>query len=38
MISVIVPVLNEAPRLREVLQELQRVLPAAEIVVVDGGS
>lgn len=38
MISVIVPVLNEAPRLPALLRELQRVLPAAEIVVVDGGS
>lgn len=38
MISVIVPVLNEAPRLPALLREVQRVLPAAEIVVVDGGS
>lgn len=38
MISVIVPVLNEAARLSAFLRELQRVLPGAEIVVVDGGS
>lgn len=38
MISVIVPVVNEAPQLPALLEELQRVLPAAEIVVVDGGS
>lgn len=38
MISVIIPVLNEAPRLAALLQDLGRVLPGAELVVVDGGS
>ena len=38
MISVIIPVLNEAPRLPVLLQQVVHVLPGAEIVVVDGGS
>lgn len=38
MISVIIPVLNEAPRLPALLRELQHLLPGAELVVVDGGS
>lgn len=38
MISVIIPVLNEAPRLPALLPELLRLLPGAELVVVDGGS
>jgi rSAM/selenodomain-associated transferase 2 len=39
MISVIIPVLNEAPRIRRMLRELQALQRAGdEIIVVDGGS
>lgn len=38
MISVIIPVLNEAPRLPPLLRGLQRLLPEADLIVVDGGS
>ncbi|MFO1446911.1 MAG: TIGR04283 family arsenosugar biosynthesis glycosyltransferase [Opitutaceae bacterium] len=38
MISIIVPVLNEAPQIRPFLRHLRARAPAAEIIVVDGGS
>jgi len=38
LISIIVPVLNEAPIIRGFLEQLRLVAPAAEIIVVDGGS
>ena len=38
LISIIVPVLNEAPIIRGLLEQLRLVAPAAEIIVVDGGS
>lgn len=37
-ISIIVPVLNEAPLIRGFLQHLRSQAPDAEIIVVDGGS
>ena len=37
-VSIIVPVLNEAPIVAGVLHHLREVAPRAEIVVVDGGS
>jgi rSAM/selenodomain-associated transferase 2 len=37
-LSIIVPVLNEAATLRRFLQHLREFAPAAEIIVVDGGS
>lgn len=37
-ISVIIPALNEAPRLPATLANVRACLPASEIVVVDGGS
>ena len=37
-ISIIVPVLNEAPLIRGFLQHLRHRAPDAEIIVVDGGS
>jgi rSAM/selenodomain-associated transferase 2 len=37
-LSIIVPVLNEEELLGEFLQDLRRVAPFAEIIVVDGGS
>ncbi len=38
-LSVVVPVLNEAPRLAATLPALRKDLPAgAELIVVDGGS
>jgi rSAM/selenodomain-associated transferase 2 len=38
MLSVIVPVLNEAAHLERLLADLERVCPEAEVIVVDGGS
>jgi glycosyltransferase involved in cell wall biosynthesis len=38
VISIIVPVLNEAALVREFLAELRRCVPRAEILVVDGHS
>lgn len=38
MISVVIPVLDEADNLRRLLPDLARRWPAAEVVVVDGGS
>jgi rSAM/selenodomain-associated transferase 2 len=37
-LSVIVPMLNESPRIAGTLNALRRAAPAAEIIVVDGGS
>jgi rSAM/selenodomain-associated transferase 2 len=37
-VSIIVPVLNEAPIISGFLQRLREVTPEAEIIVVDGGS
>lgn len=36
--SVIVPVLNEAPRIRTCIGNIRQCLPGSEIIVVDGGS
>lgn len=38
MLSIIIPVLNEASNLRRLLPSLQQTCPGAEIIVVDGGS
>lgn len=38
MVSVIIPTLNEGPRLAPLLASLHAVVPEPEIVVVDGGS
>lgn len=38
MISIIVPVFNEAPLIRPFLQQLRERAPEAEIIVADGGS
>lgn len=38
MISIIVPVLNEAARLQAFLSDLQRLAPHCEIIIVDGSS
>lgn len=38
LLSIIVPVLNEAPNLRWTLPDLPQKCPGAEIIVVDGGS
>ena len=38
MLSVIIPVLNEAKNLENILSRLRTVCPAAEVIVVDGGS
>ena len=38
MISIIVPVVNEAPLIRSFLQHLRERAPKAEIIVADGGS
>ena len=37
-ISIIVPVLDEAPRLGQMLRHLRSCTPSSEIIVVDGGS
>lgn len=37
-VSIVVPVLNEAPRIRAFLKGLRLAAPDAEIIVVDGGS
>jgi rSAM/selenodomain-associated transferase 2 len=37
-LSVVIPALDEAPRLARLLPELPRVCPDAEIIVADGGS
>lgn len=37
-VSIIVPVLNEAAIIREFLERLRATAPAAEIIIVDGGS
>lgn len=37
-VSIIVPVLNEAPRIAASLQRLRRDFPETELIVVDGGS
>lgn len=37
-VSIIVPVLNEAQLIRDFLQHVRSIAPAAEIIVVDGGS
>jgi rSAM/selenodomain-associated transferase 2 len=38
MLSIIIPVLNEAPNLRRLLPSLPQKCPGAEVIVVDGGS
>ncbi|MGB4781451.1 glycosyltransferase, partial [Candidatus Methylomirabilis sp.] len=38
MLSVIIPVLNEAKNLESLLSRLRAICPAAEVIVVDGGS
>jgi rSAM/selenodomain-associated transferase 2 len=38
MLSIIIPVLNEAGHLEQLLPDLSRKCPGAEIIVVDGGS
>lgn len=38
MLSVVIPVLNEAPSLERLLPDLSQKCPGAEIIVVDGGS
>jgi len=38
MLSVIIPVLNEAKNLESILSRLRAICPAAEVIVVDGGS
>jgi rSAM/selenodomain-associated transferase 2 len=38
LVSIVVPVLDEAPIIRAFLEHLRAVAPAAEIIVVDGGS
>jgi rSAM/selenodomain-associated transferase 2 len=38
MLSIIIPVLNEARHLEQLLPDLSRKCPGAEIIVVDGGS
>jgi rSAM/selenodomain-associated transferase 2 len=38
VVSIIVPVLNESALIRGFLQHLRRVIPSAEVIVVDGGS
>ena len=38
LVSIVVPVLDEAPIIRAFLEHLHLVAPAAEIIVVDGGS
>lgn len=38
MLSVIIPVLNEAKNLQRLLSCLRAICPAAEVIVVDGGS
>jgi len=38
MLSVIIPVLNEAKNLESILSHLRTTCPAAEVIVVDGGS
>ncbi len=38
MLSIIIPTLNEAERLLELLLHLQAICPGAEIIVTDGGS
>jgi rSAM/selenodomain-associated transferase 2 len=37
-VSIVVPVLNEAPRIEAVLHRLARDFPGCELIVVDGGS
>ena len=37
-VSIIIPVLNEAPNLRRLLPDLARTCPDADIIAVDGGS
>jgi rSAM/selenodomain-associated transferase 2 len=38
MLSVIIPILNEAKNLERTLSSLRAICPAAEVIVVDGGS
>lgn len=38
ILSIVIPVLNEAPRIRAFLEGLRLVAPDAEIIIVDGGS
>lgn len=38
MLSVIIPVLNEAKHLERMLPPLRAICPMAEVIVVDGGS
>ena len=38
MLSVVIPVLNEAPNLERLLPDLSQKCPGAEVIVVDGGS
>jgi rSAM/selenodomain-associated transferase 2 len=38
MLSIVIPALNEAANLDRLLPELARICPAAEVIVVDGGS
>lgn len=38
MLSVIMPVFNEAKNLEGILSDLRAICPAAEVIVVDGGS
>lgn len=37
-VSIIIPVLNEAPIIRRFLEHVRSTAPGAEIIVVDGGS
>ena len=38
MLSVIIPVLNEAKHLERILSRLRAICPGAEVIIVDGGS
>ena len=38
MLSIVIPVLNEAPNLERLLPDLSQKCPGAEVIVVDGGS
>ncbi|MGH7473652.1 MAG: TIGR04283 family arsenosugar biosynthesis glycosyltransferase [Candidatus Methylomirabilales bacterium] len=38
MLSIVIPVLNEAPNLERLLPDLSQNCPGAEVIVVDGGS
>ncbi|MCI0407314.1 MAG: glycosyltransferase, partial [Acidobacteria bacterium] len=38
MLSIVIPVLNEAPNLKRLLPDLSQKCAGAEVIVVDGGS